>query len=110
MAKNDYFVVVYRILRYLLDCFMSGERAAAEMFGPDALGIPNGYWTNVMESIINEGYITGAICVSSLGSVSGIKLINPKITQKGIEFLQENSTMQKVKNALKEFKEIVPGF
>ncbi len=69
---------------------MSGERASSEMFGPDALGIPNGYWANVMESIGNEGYITGAVCTSNLVGAPNITLSDPKITQKGIEFLQEN--------------------
>ena len=55
MAKNDYFVVVYRILTYLYSCFMTGEPPDMAMFGPDALGINSGYWTNVMESISNEG-------------------------------------------------------
>lgn len=40
----------------------------------------------------------------------GVKILsNLQITPKGIEYLQENSTMQKVKTALKDFKEIIPG-
>lgn len=109
MAKNDYFVIVYRILTYLHECFMAGERPDVDLFGPEALGINNGYWTNVMESIFNEGYITGISMVPRLGAAPGIKLINLKITQSGIEFLQENSTMQKAKNFLKDLKEIIPG-
>lgn len=31
------------------------------------------------------------------------------ITPKGIEYLAENSMMQKAKKALKELKEIIPG-
>lgn len=26
MAKNDYFVIAYRILTYLYECFKSGEK------------------------------------------------------------------------------------
>lgn len=43
MAKDDYFVLAYRILKYLYECFKAGERADTEMFGPGALGINNGY-------------------------------------------------------------------
>lgn len=110
MAKNDYFVIVCRILTYLYECFKAGERADVEMFGPDALGINNGYWLNVMESIYNEGYVTGMAMVPRMGREQGIKLINLKITQKGIEYLQENSTMRKAAEFLKSVKEIVPGF
>lgn len=110
MAKNDYFVVVYRILTYLYQCFMAGEKPDAELFGPEALGINNGYWANVMESICNEGYIAGIAMASRLGAAPGVKLLNLKITQNGIEYLQENSTMRKAAEFLKSVKEIVPGF
>lgn len=110
MAKNDYFVVVYRILTYLCQCFMAGEQPDTDLFGPDALGINNGYWANVMESISNEGYVTGVVTVPRLGSAPGIKLANLKITQKGIEYLQDNSKMRKAADFLKSVKEIVPGF
>lgn len=39
MAKNDYFIVVYRILSYLYECFMTGERPDVSFFGPEALDI-----------------------------------------------------------------------
>lgn len=42
MAKDDYFVLAYRILKYLYECFKAGERADTDMFGPAALGINNG--------------------------------------------------------------------
>lgn len=45
MAKDDYFVLAYRILKYLYECFKAGERADTDMFGPSALGINNGRWT-----------------------------------------------------------------
>ena len=110
MAKNDYFVVVYRILTYLYSCFMTGEPPDMAMFGPDALGINSGYWTNVMESISNEGYVTGVVTVPRLGAAPGIKIVNLKITQKGIEHLQDNSKMRKAADFLKSGKEIIPGF
>lgn len=109
MAKNDYFVIVYRILSYLYECFMLGERADISMFAPDALGINNGYWANVMESIYNEGYIQGISIISRLSAAPGIKLLNLKITQKGIEFLLENSKMSKAREFLKSVKETIPG-
>lgn len=109
MAKNEYFVVVYRILTYLYTCFKAGASPDMEMFGPDALGINNGYWANVMESIFNEEYIIGVSLVHCVGAVPGIKLVNLKITQKGIEYLQENSAMQKAADFLKSVKETIPG-
>ncbi len=109
MAKDDYFVIVYRILAYFYECFKLGEKPEHDMFSPDALGINNGYWVNVMESLVNEGYIFGVSVFGYLGGAKGVKLIEPKITPKGIEFLQENSTITKAKNTLKAVKDIIPG-
>ena len=33
MAKNDYFVVAYRILTYLYECFKAGEKPDIDFFG-----------------------------------------------------------------------------
>ena len=109
MAKDDYFVMVYRILTYLYECFKQGERPDTCVFGPDALGINSGYWGNIMESLLSEGYIKGICVVPHMGGGFGIKILELRITQKGIEFLQDNSKMAKVKEFLKPFKETVPG-
>lgn len=109
MGKNDYFVLVYRILTYLKECFMAGDSPDIDMIGPEALKIPNGYWTNIMESIYNEGYVIGVYVVPRAGGAPGIKLSNLKITQKGIEYLEDNSKMAKVADFLKAVKETIPG-
>lgn len=109
MAKDDYFVIVYRILTYLYECFKQGESPGISLFGSDALGINNGYWGNIMESLSSEGYIKGIVVLPRMGGGFGIKLLELRITQKGIEFLQENSIMAKARNALKSFKETIPG-
>ena len=36
------------------------------------------------------------------------KALEPRLTIKGMEFLQENSAMQKIKNGLKDIKEVTP--
>lgn len=109
MAKDDYFVIVYRILTYLYECFKQGEAPDISLFGPDALGINNGYWGNIMESLLSEGYIKGIAVLPRMGGGFGIKLLELRITQKGIEFLQDNSKMAKARNFLKTFKETIPG-
>ena len=61
-----------------------------------------------MESLYKEGCITGINIIKSAG-IQGIKAMDLKITQKGIEYLQENSVMAKAKDFLKTAKEIIPG-
>ena len=110
MAKDDYFVIAYRILSYLYDCFQAGEKADKELFGPSALGINNGYWVNVMESLYREGYIIGVAFPSAIGGIPSVVIQNTKITEKGIAFLEDNGKMKKAAEVLKTIKDIVPGF
>lgn len=109
MAKDDYFVIVYRILTYLYSCFKAGETPETEAYGPDALKISNGYWVNVMESLSNEGYITGVYFSEPLGGVRNAKILDIKITERGIVFLSENSLLAKARKTLKTAKEVIPG-
>lgn len=109
MAKDDYFVLVYRILTCLYEFFKKGETPDTDIFDADALKINRGYWTNIMESLANEGYITGVSIVKAIGAPIGIKIHDLKITPKGIEFLQENSTIAKARGFFKTLKETIPG-
>ena len=102
MSKDDYFVLAYRILSYLYACFKAGEQPDMDCISADVLHIPVGYWFNIMRSLTEEGYIVGLVFPASIGS------IDLRITQKGIEFLQENSMMKKAAAFLKTIKETVP--
>ena len=61
-----------------------------------------------MRSLTEEGYIVGLVFPASIGSAVSVKVIDLRITQKGIEFLQENSMMKKAAAFLKTIKETVP--
>ena len=91
MSKDDYFVLAYRILSYLYACFKAGEQPDMDCISADVLHIPVGYWFNIMRSLTEEGYIVGLVFPASIGSAVSVKVIDLRITQKGIEFLQENS-------------------
>ena len=110
MSKNDYFVVVYRLLSYFYKCLQSGETPNLEEFSPDALGINNTYWCNIMDDLVCDGYIRGVDRVDSTLNVKSIVILKLRIPSKGIEYLQDNSLMNKAKEMLKTVKEIVPGF
>ena len=109
MARDDYFVMAYWILDYLYQCFKAGEAPDTSLFGPDAFGIRNAYWCNILESIYKEGYICGIEIVPRIGAPAGIKLIDLKITEKGIEYLQDNSKIAKARDFFKGIKETIPG-
>lgn len=115
MAKNDYFVLVYYILKYLYHCLKNDEdiKVGIVMLEEYPVYIEESYAAYVLKSMQEEGYIKGVdiINVSSLGvgKKSMIKSVNNiEITPKGIEFLLENSLMTKAYESLKKFKEAIP--
>lgn len=113
MARNDYFVIAYRILAYLYACLKEGKPADISRLNEDSedLNIAYGYWEYIFRHLYESGYVEGV----SLLPVTGRQMPAVKIgrcimiTPKGIEYLQENSTMSKAKKFLKELKSTTPG-
>lgn len=71
------------------------------------LKVSNNRINKIIESLVEDGYLTGIkISKSKTGNI--VMFINPRLTIKGMEFLQENSTMQKIKNGLKDVKDMTP--
>lgn len=112
MKKDDYFVIVYRILAYLYECMKAGESADLEYlrYGTEQFPINQIYWSTIWENILEQGYVRGATPVLIVGGRNGIK-IGPdvRITAAGIQYMMENTAIEKAKDFLREIKEIVPG-
>ncbi len=113
MAKDDYHVLVYRILAYLYACLKESEKPDLEYlrYGTDKFPIGEAYWHYILRNLCRDGYIEGVSLVPILGlEGDGVKILPcVSITPKGIEYLQDNSKMQMAKNFLKEMKESIPG-
>ena len=112
MAKDDYFVIVYKILAYLYQCLKDGEAAQEEILRRDGplCRINETYWLYILEHLQGSGYIEGLTFTKAWGGlviVSGFE--NCRITPEGIAYLTDNSMLQRVRKLLKEIKEIVPG-
>ena len=101
MAKDDYFVIAYKLLSILYASLKSGKTISNDQLKKLSDGIPVEYWEYILKSLNDEGYVTGVVPISSLSGDS-VKVNNIQITPKGIEYLQDNSKMQKVKDFLKE--------
>lgn len=113
MAKDDYHVIAYRILVYLYACLKQCEKPNLEYLAceTDAFPIGESYWQYILSHLYEDGYIEGVILMPVLRQqFKSIKLTpDMRITPKGIEYLQENSAMQKAKSFLKDLREIIPG-
>ncbi|WP_054777552.1 YjcQ family protein [Lacticaseibacillus saniviri] len=108
MAKDDYFVLMYKLLKRLYDALKQGKTLSDEEFANLSVGINPVYWQYIIMNVSREGYISG---IHEIESLSGKTILarDVQITPKGIEYLFSNSMMERVKNALKDFKDIVPG-
>ncbi len=111
MAKDDYYVIVYKILAYLYVQLKAGEDIDTELIKPDGqlCGINERYWTYIIIHMLESGYVEGISIAKVFGSE---KIINNleriQITPEGIDYLCNNSLLEKAKTFLKDVKEITP--
>ena len=109
MAKDDYFKIVYVILTELYGCRKVGERVHFEDIGAERLQVNEGYLLSIFSELLENGYIKGPVIRKTKTGMAVSDMEDIDITMKGIEYLQENSMMKKVMEALKDVKDIIPG-
>lgn len=111
MAKDDYYVIVYKILAYLYSRLKCGEDNEPEMLMYDGalFQINRRYWVYILNNMIAQGYITGLNNIT-VGDGYYVKEQLPRcqITPLGIDYLCNNNLMEKAKRFLKDVKEITP--
>nr|DAY80994.1 MAG TPA: YjcQ protein [Caudoviricetes sp.] len=104
----DNFKAVYTILTALEKC-MDLPHANIEMFNAEALGVSEERWKKYIEMMLDCGYIKGVTINTYIDRTTVFNCNDIQITLKGLEYLQENSMMQKVYKTVKGIKDIVPG-
>ena len=75
----------------------------------EALGVSKERWARYIEMMSDTGLIKG---VKVYGDILGATYVDNdgiRVTLKGLEYLTENSIMQKLCKAAKGIKEAVPG-
>lgn len=113
MAKNDYYVIVYQILAYLYQRLKKGEQVKASMLEHDSPlfeSINKKYWAYIMYQMYKMQLIEGIdfVELDGLQIPYAINLENCMITPLGIEYLCDNSLIEKAKRFLKDINEIIP--
>lgn len=109
MAKDDYFVIAYRILAHLYECLKNGGEPEPEIISYQALEIRESYWAGILTELHEKGYIRGKGFTPLLSGKVPIEMRSLRITQDGIEFMQENSMMTKAKEVARNLLEFIPG-
>lgn len=111
MAKNDYFIIVYKILKYLYKCLKSSESISVSYLSCETKDFPvtQEYWEYIIEHMIDDDLIDGPnVCRSDTGFTMIKCFQNIRITPIGIEYLQENNMMKKAADAIKDLASLIP--
>lgn len=110
MAKDDYHVIIYGILTYLYQSLKEGKSIDKDKLSYEYLNINKKYWIFILENLKDDGLVKGYKLVNTKDGLLFLGLEKTVITPKGIDFLFENSTLQKVKNTFKDLKDIISPF
>lgn len=114
MAKDDYHVIVYQILSYLYQRLKRGEQVDAKMLMHNSplLNINRKYWAYIIYHMSESGLIEGIsfIDLDGLDVPYAHEIAQCRITPLGIEYLCDNSFMEKAKRFIKEAADIITPF
>ena len=108
MAKDDMRKIIYCILKELYECMKQGVMVNKADIGYERFDIPYSYWLDIIIEMQERGYIKGVIYRMTKGTGRAVNYDDIAITLDGVEYFEENSAMKKVKEALKDIKDIVP--
>jgi hypothetical protein len=105
----DNFKVIYKILKNL-EKSMDLEEFDKSLIGYQEMNLTEPRWNRIIAMMVNNGLISGVDVRNTFDcDYPKVTLIRPEITLKGLEYLEENSTMRKIADTAKGIKEIVPG-
>ena len=97
MAKDDMRVMACKLLTYLYECIKAGaepsEAVARELTGANPL-----YWRAIMDDMMGSGYISATVFHDLNGDALDYE--DMRITLSGVEYLESNSAMAKVRRFL----------
>ena len=102
----DNFKAVYRILSSLEEQ-MDKSEVNVSKFDYEQLGITEERWTKYIEMMQDVGYIKGCNIYVNINDETICDTTDIKITLKGLEYLQENSIMQRIYKTAKGIKDII---
>ena len=94
------FKSIYKILS-ILHKSMDFEDWDKKLLSHESLNLSFPKWSRIMSMLLKEGYISGGEVLESFGD------FYPRITLKGLEYLEENSLMKKAARLIQGISNIV---
>lgn len=105
MARDDYFVMAYKLLKYLYECLKKGKKPDSEQIKHNTKHFPVGeeYFNYLIETLTRDGYLRNVIIID-MDNTTFVRFDDDiQITPKGIEYIEDNSMMKKIANGIKDF-------
>lgn len=102
---DDNFKTIYKILS-AFEKALDIESFELESISAEKLGISKVRWTKYIQMLVEAEYLAG---IEIRDTITGIDILeeNPHITLKGLEYLAENSIMQRMYKATKGIKDLI---
>ncbi len=111
MAKDDYHVIVYRVLQHLYKQLKAGLPPDKEIIGPEgkACGINEEYWKYIIVSMQEDGLIRGLKKAKGRDEYECTEetLKNIRITPRGIEQLSDSKLTDRVDKLIRDVIKLV---
>ena len=102
----DNFKIIYKIL-FTLERSMDLEKFNPDSISPEALKISDERWNKYMEMLLDAGYIKGVKIQKYVAGGTSVDIDDIRITLKGLEYLSENSIMQRLYKAANGISSVV---
>lgn len=90
----DTLQVAYEIL-YSLE-HKEKPKYMGQIVSPEALKVDPEKWLEVVQSLLEEGYVSGVTIRKTILGETRVDIANARITLSGAEYLKENSVMRKI--------------
>lgn len=101
------FNTIYKILA-ALRASMDYEEFDFRLISAEHLKISEPRRVSLMIMLVQAGYVTGVSFDEGAGGDVMMSVSRPRLTLKGLEYLEENSLMKKAYRAVKGIKDIIP--
>nr|DAO21576.1 MAG TPA: YjcQ protein [Caudoviricetes sp.] len=104
----DNFVIIYKILK-VLEAAMDYDEVDINDICAERFHISENRWQAILKMLVDNGYIEGIAIRRSADGYISIGVHYPRITLKGLEYLQEDTLMKRAYRLAKGIKDITPG-
>lgn len=104
MSDFDTIYKILAILKSSMDCYEFDNR----LLSSEHLGVSPARRMALLRMLVEEGYIKGIAFDESAGGDIMESVARPRITLKGLEYLENNTLMEKAYRAAKGIRDLLP--